>query len=131
MSSDSSVPDSAPLDWNLEPESTTRLVEAIGKKWILFGSHLRTDGILSIERKMIVAFHTNTLGVRGSETAVWDYANFNETILGNRSVLCLREGLCEKAIQPKQFEVFFRKAADVLFHPADQNETGKARGLTE
>jgi hypothetical protein len=85
------------LDWNLEPESTTRLVEAIGKKWILFGSHLRTDGILSIERKMIVAFHTNTLGVRGSETAVWDYANFNETILGNRSVLCLREGLCEKA----------------------------------
>ena len=46
---------------------------------------------------MVVAFHTNTLGVRGSETAVWDYANFNETILGNRSVLCLREGLCEKA----------------------------------
>jgi len=45
---------------------------------------------------MVVAFHTNTLGVRGSETAVWDYANFNETILGNRSVLCLREGLCEK-----------------------------------
>ena len=46
---------------------------------------------------MVVAFHTNTLGVRGSETAVWDYANFNETILGNRSVLCLREELCEKA----------------------------------
>jgi hypothetical protein len=47
--------------------------------------------------EMVVAFHTNTLGVRGSETAVWDYANLNETILGNRSVVCLREGLCEKA----------------------------------
>lgn len=46
---------------------------------------------------MIVAFHTNTLGVRGSETAVWDYANFNETILGNQSILCLRQGLCEQA----------------------------------
>ena len=45
---------------------------------------------------MVVAFHTNTLGVRGSETAVWDYANFNETILGNRSILCLREELCDE-----------------------------------
>jgi len=97
MSSDSKVPDSAPLDRNLEPESTTCLVETIGKKRISFGPHLRADGILSSGMEMVVAFHTNTLGVRGSETAVWDYANFNETILGNRSVFCLREGLCEKA----------------------------------
>jgi hypothetical protein len=26
---------------------------------------------------------------------------------------------------------FFRKAADALFHPADQNEARKAEGLTE
>jgi hypothetical protein len=80
----------------MESESTTRLVETIRKKRISLGPYLRADGILSSEWDMVVAFHTNTLGVRGSETAVWDYANFNETILGNRSVLCLREGLCEK-----------------------------------
>lgn len=40
---------------------------------------------------MIVAFHTNTLFFRGSEAALWDYAVLNESVLGNRSVLCFRE----------------------------------------
>lgn len=44
---------------------------------------------------MIVGFHSNTVGLRGSENALWDYANFNETILGNRSVLCFREDLAD------------------------------------
>ena len=42
---------------------------------------------------MKVAFHSNTLGLRGSENALWDYANFNESVLGNRSVICHREEL--------------------------------------
>jgi hypothetical protein len=36
----------------------------------------------------IVAFHSNTMSLRGSENALWDYANFNETVLGNQSVIC-------------------------------------------
>lgn len=40
---------------------------------------------------MKVAFHTNTLFFRGSENALWDYAGLNETVLGNRSVICFRE----------------------------------------
>ncbi|NCY20357.1 hypothetical protein EBX31_00180 [bacterium] len=36
---------------------------------------------------MKVAFHSNTLGFRGSEQALWDYANLNESILGNQSVI--------------------------------------------
>jgi hypothetical protein len=28
------------------------------------------------------------MSLRGSENALWDYANFNETILGNNSVIC-------------------------------------------
>lgn len=40
---------------------------------------------------MTVAFHSNTLGVRGSENALWDYAEGNETILGNRSMLAVPE----------------------------------------
>ena len=37
---------------------------------------------------MIVAFHSNTMSPRGSENALWDYANFNESTLGNQSVIC-------------------------------------------
>ena len=40
---------------------------------------------------MKVAFHTNTLLFRGSENALWDYAVLNETVLGNRSLICFRE----------------------------------------
>lgn len=40
---------------------------------------------------MTVAFHTNTLFFRGSENALWDYAVLNETVLGNRSIICFRE----------------------------------------
>ena len=40
-----------------------------------------------------VAFHSNTMSLRGSENALWDYANFNETILGNQSVICHPAGL--------------------------------------
>ena len=37
---------------------------------------------------MNVAFHSNSMSLRGSENALWDYANFNETVLGNQSVIC-------------------------------------------
>jgi len=37
---------------------------------------------------MNVAFHSNSMSLRGSENALWDYANFNETILGNYSLIC-------------------------------------------
>jgi hypothetical protein len=36
----------------------------------------------------IVAFHSNTMSMRGSENALWDYANFIETVLGNQSIIC-------------------------------------------
>jgi len=37
---------------------------------------------------MNLAFHSNSMSLRGSENALWDYANFNETILGNHSLIC-------------------------------------------
>lgn len=40
---------------------------------------------------MVVGFHTHTLFFRGSENALWDYAVLNESVLGNRSVICFRE----------------------------------------
>ena len=36
---------------------------------------------------MIVAFHTSQLSERGTEVALYDYAHYNETILGNRSIV--------------------------------------------
>ena len=33
------------------------------------------------------------MSLRGSENALWDYANFNETVLGNRSLICHQEKL--------------------------------------
>jgi hypothetical protein len=34
-----------------------------------------------------VAFHSNQLGIRGTEVALYDYALYNETILGNKSYI--------------------------------------------
>lgn len=36
---------------------------------------------------MKVAFHSNQLGLRGTEVALYDYAKYNEEILGNESVI--------------------------------------------
>lgn len=36
---------------------------------------------------MKIAFHSNQLGLRGTEIALYDYAHYNEEILGNRSII--------------------------------------------
>ena len=34
-----------------------------------------------------IAFHSNQLGLRGTETAMFNYADYNEKILGNKSII--------------------------------------------
>lgn len=36
---------------------------------------------------MTIAFHSNQLGLRGTEVSLYDYADYNEKILGNRSII--------------------------------------------
>lgn len=36
---------------------------------------------------MKIAFHSNQLGLRGTEVALYDYAHFNETLLHNQSII--------------------------------------------
>jgi len=36
---------------------------------------------------MKIAFHSNQLGIRGTEVALYDYALYNEEILGNKSII--------------------------------------------
>lgn len=38
-------------------------------------------------KKVKIAFHINFMSVRGVEVSVYDYADFNETILGNESII--------------------------------------------
>lgn len=76
----------------------------------------------------IVAFHSNTMSLRGSENALWDYANFNETVLGNQSLICHPSGL-ESAENPT-FSKW--KARFPLFSYRTRNELSrrlKERGV--
>lgn len=41
---------------------------------------------------MKILFHTNQFGSRGTETAVFDYAHYNETLLGNESYIVAPDG---------------------------------------
>ena len=34
-----------------------------------------------------IAFHSNQLGIRGTDVALYDYAHYNETILKNKSFI--------------------------------------------
>jgi hypothetical protein len=34
-----------------------------------------------------IAFHANQLGLRGTETSMFNYADYNEKILGNKSII--------------------------------------------
>lgn len=42
---------------------------------------------------MKVLFHANTLNYRGTTVALTDYAKYNETILGNESIICYNAGI--------------------------------------
>jgi hypothetical protein len=40
---------------------------------------------------MKIAFHSNQLGIRGTEVAMFDYAKYNEEILGNESIIISKD----------------------------------------
>jgi glycosyltransferase involved in cell wall biosynthesis len=40
---------------------------------------------------VVVAFLSNKLTLRGTEVAIYDYANYNETLLGNKSIIITRD----------------------------------------
>lgn len=68
--------------------------------------------------RLTVLFHSNTLTVRGTEVALFDYADFNEKTLGNRSIAAFpRSGISSEAAKKKfedRFEVLFYDTVDDL-----------------
>ena len=62
-------------------------------------------GVLHIKR---VAFHSNQLGIRGVDVALYDYAHYNETILKNKSFIVSDKNSDLAALKKfkDRFEVF-------------------------
>ena len=56
-------------------------------------------------REKVVAFHSNQLGYRGTEVGSYNYAHYNEEILGNRSVFLAPRN--DKNIALERFEKRF------------------------
>ncbi len=61
-------------------------------------------------RKLIIAFFPATnggLSFRGTECALYDYMNFSETILGHKSILCLKNGAYNEPLVLDKFTIRF------------------------
>jgi hypothetical protein len=58
---------------------------------------------------MIVAFHCNQLSLRGTEVAVYDYAHYNETILGNESIIIVKHSPLSHHLTIEKFRKRFSK----------------------
>lgn len=54
---------------------------------------------------MNILFHSNQLGIRGTEVALYDYAHYNETLLGNVSYIAAPAGSDLSALQ--KFKTIF------------------------
>lgn len=71
-----------------------------------------------------VAFHSNQLGIRGTEVALYDYALYNETILGNKSYIISDANSNLETLKKFQnkFEVFlYNKFQDCHQFVKDKN----------
>ena len=58
---------------------------------------------------MKIAFLSNKLTLRGTEVAMYDYADYNETLLGNKSIIISRDinkHFYERDIHPEAYEKF-------------------------
>jgi hypothetical protein len=69
-----------------------------------------------------VAFHSNQLGIRGTEVALYDYAHYNETILGNKSYIISDASADLTALEKfqKRFPVFLYKTFKESISYVDQ-----------
>jgi hypothetical protein len=70
---------------------------------------------------MKIGLHTNQLSVRGTEVAMFDYAKYNEELLGNKSIILTKHPDVWKYSDPlaiqkfkDRFDVFFYKNNDEL-----------------
>lgn len=71
----------------------------------------------------VVGFLTQKLTLRGTEVAIYDYAHYNETILGNKSIIMTKEFSENKDLKYISEEAYehFKKRFLVLYYKTDQD----------
>lgn len=70
-----------------------------------------------------IAFHSNQLGIRGTEVALYDYAYYNETVLGNKSYIISDASKDLQTLQKfkDKFEVFLYNQFEDCFSFIKEN----------
>ncbi len=69
---------------------------------------------------MKIAFHSNQLGLRGSEVALYDYAHFNEELLGNQSIIVSPRDGAHSPLAVEKFKARF----EVIFYDSPSELEG-------
>jgi hypothetical protein len=71
---------------------------------------------------MKIAFHSNQLCLRGTEVALYDYAKYNEELLGNNSIIISRHSDIQKLSHPQVVEKFQKRFPVYLYHNFNEIE---------
>ena len=75
-----------------------------------------------------VVFHSNQLGIRGTEVALYDYAHYNEHVLGNKSYIISNANSNLETLKKfeNRFEVFLYNKFEDCFAFADKKQITNA-----
>jgi hypothetical protein len=68
---------------------------------------------------MIIAFHTPQIDIRGSCVAIYDYAHYNEKILGNKSIIVVPSISLSNGKNQQIAVQKFEKRFDVFYYTSD------------
>lgn len=74
---------------------------------------------------MKICFHSNQLSLRGSEIALYDYAYFNETLLGNESIILSKNPEIQSLTHPLGIKKFKDRFKDKVFFYNDFHIDGE------
>jgi hypothetical protein len=70
-----------------------------------------------------IAFHCNQLSIRGTEVALYDYAKYNEELLGNKSIILARDPAVWNYSHPKAIEKFKNRFSVFFYQEVSQIES--------
>lgn len=70
-----------------------------------------------------IAFHCNQLSIRGTEVALYDYAKYNEEILGNKSIILAKDPAIWNYSHPKAIQKFKDRFPVFFYQDVSQIES--------
>lgn len=63
---------------------------------------------MNTKKPLLIAFHDNTLNIRGTSVAMYDYAHYNEVLLGNKSIILVPKQADHDELAVHKFSKRFR-----------------------